>query len=321
MTFWNPWFLRAKLRTRHLMLLSAISERGNICSAAEMLSMSQPAASRLLREIEEIIGTDLFERQARGVKPNWYGEALIRHSRNALSSLTEAAAEIDALKSGRTGHVTVGSIAGPAAGLVPRAIIRVARDYPLVRVQVIVDTSDRLVELLSAGRIDIMVGRLPPGRDSSRWSFERLAEESVCAVARKGHPLLGGPNLELAQLVDAPWIVPPLGTALRHHFELMFRASGLKCPTRLIEADSSMVTARLLAESEFIAAMPRDVAEHYVASGPICELPIRLSCNLDTYGVITRKGWLLSAAASLICEALEDEAVPARCTRPVANLN
>jgi len=70
MTFWNPWFLRARLRTRHLLLLSAIGEEGNICRAAEMLSMSQPAASRLLRELEEIIGADLFERQARGVKAN-----------------------------------------------------------------------------------------------------------------------------------------------------------------------------------------------------------------------------------------------------------
>ena len=138
MTFWNPWFLRARLRTRHLLLLSAIGEERNICRAAEMLSMSQPAASRLLRELEDIIGADLFERQARGVKANWYGEALIRHSRNALSSLGEAAAEIEALKSGRTGRVNVGSIAGPAAGLIPRAVARMSRDYPLVRVQLAV---------------------------------------------------------------------------------------------------------------------------------------------------------------------------------------
>src|SRR5437868_5707686 len=182
MTHWNPWFLRARLRTRHLLLLSAIGEEGNICRAAAMLNMSQPAASRLLRELEDIIGADLFERQARGVKANWYGEALIRHARNALSSLTEAAAEIDALKAGRTGQVNVGSIPGPAAGLVPRAVVRVARDYPLVRVHVAVDTSDRLVQLLGEGRIDIMVGRLPPQQDNARFAFDRLGDEPTCAV-------------------------------------------------------------------------------------------------------------------------------------------
>lgn len=309
MTHWNPWFLRARLRTRHLLLLSAIGEEGNICRAAEMLSMSQPAASRLLRELEQIIGANLFERQARGVKANWYGEALIRHARNALSSLTEAAAEIDALKAGRTGQVNVGSISGPAAGLVPRAVIRVANGYPLVRVRISVDTSDNLVNLLGDGRIDIMVGRLPSQQDGSRFSFERLGSEAVCAVARNGHPLLLKQGLDLAQLAGAAWIVPPAGNALRREFELMFRQAGLECPGRLIETASPMVVTKLLDETDLIAVLPRDVAAHYTACGLVAEMPIDLDCNMEPYGVITRKGWLLSPAAQLICDTLEDEAV------------
>lgn len=315
---WNSWFLRARLKTRHLLLLSAIGEEGNICRAAEMLSMSQPAASRLLRELEEIIGTELFERQARGVKANWYGEALIRHSRNALSSLTEAAAEIDALKSGRTGQVNVGSIAGPAGGLVPRAVMRVALAFPLVRVQVIVDTSDRLIQSLGEGRIDIMVGRLPRQHDSSRFTFDRLGEERICAVARPGHPLLGSQKLELPQLADLAWIVPPVGTALRHRFELMFREAGLDCPNRLVETASPMVVTKSLEESDFVAVLPCDVAEYYAGCGLIRELPIELPCNMDPFGVITRHGWLLSPAAQLMRETLEDAAVRGRRIKQTA---
>jgi DNA-binding transcriptional LysR family regulator len=319
MTFWNPWFLRARLRTRHLMLLSAIGEEGNICRAAELLSMSQPAASRLLRDLEDIIGTDLFERHARGVRPNWYGEALIRHARNALSSLAEAAAEIEALKAGRTGQVNVGSIGGPAVGLVPRAVARVARDYPRVRVRVIVDTSDRLVEFIDDGRIDLMVGRLLPQQDNSRFTFDRLADESVCAVARKDHPLCIEKRVGLSTLGTSAWIVPPAGTILRHRFELMFREAGLDCPNRLIEADSPMVVTRLLEETDFIAVLPRDVARYYVDWGLVGELPIELPCTLDPFGVIMRKGWLLSPAALLIHEALEDEAQRASRTLPATD--
>jgi DNA-binding transcriptional LysR family regulator len=319
MTFWNPWFLRARLRTRHLLLLSAIGEEGNICRAAEMLSMSQPAASRLLRELEQIIGADLFERQARGVKANWYGEALIRHSRNALSSLNEAAAEIEALKAGRTGQVNVGTIGGPAVGLVPRAVARVARDYPLVRVQVIVDTSDRLAQLLCDGRLDIMVGRLLAQQDHSQLSFDRLDVESVCAVARRDHPLRSAPNAGLRELVSAVWIVPPAGTILRDRFELMFREAGLECPARLIETDAPMVITRLLEETDFVAVLSRDVADYYASCGLIAELPIGLPCTMDPFGVITRKGWLLSPAALLMREALEDEAMRASRVREVAD--
>jgi DNA-binding transcriptional LysR family regulator len=310
MTLWKPWFLRARLRTRHLMLLSAIGEEGNICRAAELLSMSQPAASRLLRDLEEIIGANLFERQARGVKANWYGEALIRHSRNALSSLTEAATEIDALKAGRTGQVNIGSIPGPAVSLVPRALVRVARDYPLVRVQLIVDSSDQLVHLLNDGQIDIMVGRLLAQQENTRFSFDRLAEEPVCAVVRKGHPLLGTP-LALSDVVDASWIVPPGRTILRQRFELMFREAGLACPGRMLETTSPMVVTKMLGDTDFVAVLPRDVADYYLRCGLVAELSLGLPCRMDPFGVITRKGWLLSPAAHLIHEALEDAAVQA----------
>lgn len=308
MTLWNPWFLRARLRTRHLLLLSAIGEEGNICRAAELLSMSQPAASRLLRELEEIIGADLFERRARGVKANWYGEALIRHARNALSSLSEAAAEIDALKSGRTGQVNVGSISGPAAGLLPRAIKRVARDYPLVRVHLVVDTGDRLTRALDEGAIDILVAGLIPGCDGSRFSFDRLGEEHFCAVTRTGHALLGKHDLGLADLVDATWIVPSAGAGPRHRFEVMFRQAGLECPGRLIETDSTLVTTRLLEDTDFVALVSRDVGEYYARCGSFEELPLALSCGADPFGVVTRRGWLLSPAALLVREAIEDAA-------------
>lgn len=309
---WNPWFLRTRLKTRHLMLLSVIGEEGNICHAAEMLSMSQPAASRLLRELEQIIGTELFERQARGVKANRYGEALIRQARNALSSLSEAAVEIESLRSGRTGQVRVGCIGAPAVAILPPAVARVARDYPLVRVQVIVDTNDRLAALLGDGRIDLMVGRLPPDRET-HFSFEPLAEEPVCVVARKDHPLRGAIS-GLADVVDASWVVPPAGTLMRQQFVLMFGEKGLSSPSRLVETDSPMIVTRLLQESDFLAILSRDVAEYYIDCGLIGEVPLELPCSLSPFGVITRKGWLMSPAALLMHEALEDEA--GRCSRP-----
>src|SRR5688572_25638486 len=148
----TPWFIRARLRTRHLRLLTAIGEEGNIHKAAELMNMSQSAASRLLGDLEEIIGSQLFDRLPRGVRANWYGLTMIRHARMALASLGEAVNEIDLLKSGRTGQVNMGTISGPAVSFVPRAIARVAREHPLVRIQLRVESSDRLVEELQDGR-------------------------------------------------------------------------------------------------------------------------------------------------------------------------
>src|SRR5262245_37891697 len=169
MTAGTPWFIRARLRTRHLQLLTAIGEEGNIHRAAEIMNMSQPAASRLLRDVEEIIGAELFDRLPRGVRANWYGETMIRHARIALASLNEASKDIDLLKSGLTGQVNVGAISGPAIGFVPRAVARVAREHPMIRVRLQVDSSDRLLEALQDGTIDVMVGRLLDGHDHSNY--------------------------------------------------------------------------------------------------------------------------------------------------------
>lgn len=312
----KAWFIRAGLRTRHLLLLTSIGEEGNIHRAAEMLNMSQPAASRLLRDLEEIIGAKLFERLPRGVRANLYGETVIRHARIALASLSEAADEIELLQEGQTGQINVGAIAGPAIGLVPRAVSRVARENPLVRIKLEVDSSDRLLEALQDGKIDIMVGRLLERHDKTNYTYDRLADEPVCAVVRNEHPLLSRTDLGLPDMANMPWIVPPAGSILRHRFDIMFREAGFDAPKQIIETVSPMLVTRLLEETDFLAVVSMDVARYYVSCGLISSLAVTLSCNMDSYGVITRKAWLLSPAAKLMYEALLDVA-PRR--KPISN--
>jgi DNA-binding transcriptional LysR family regulator len=311
----TPWFIRARLRTRHLLLLSAVGEEGNICRAAELLNMSQSAASRLLTDLEEIIGSPLFDRLPRGVRANWYGQTMIRHARIALASLSEAANEIDLLKSGRTGQVNVGTIPGPAISFVPRAIARVAEEYPLVKVRIQVESSDHLFDAMQAGRIEVMVGRLLERHEKSNFNYQRLADEPVCAVVRTGHPLLERSDIRIQDLASEPWIVPQVGSVLRHRFDLMFCEASCPPPTQVIEAVSPMVVTRLLEETNYLAVLAKDVAEYYAAFGIVSIVDVPLCCNMDSFGIITRKDWLLSPAACTICEALEEAAATARSVR------
>jgi DNA-binding transcriptional LysR family regulator len=277
--------------------------------------MSQSAASRLLSDLEEIIGCQLFDRLPRGVRANWYGQTMIRHARIALASLGEAASEIELLKQGRTGQVNVGAISGPAISFVPRAIARVAREHPLIRIQLQVESSDQLLEELQAGKIEVMVGRLLDRHDKSNYSYQRLADEPVCAVARKGHAVLERGDIQIQELAAAPWIVPQVGSILRHRFDLMFREAGYASPKQVIEATSPMVVTRLLEETNYLAVLAKDVAEYYAAFGLISILPVPLSCNMDSFGIITRKDWLLSPAACVMCEALETAMLDSNKTR------
>jgi DNA-binding transcriptional LysR family regulator len=310
----TPWFIRARLRTRHLQLLTAIGEEGNIQRAAELLNMSQSAASRLLSDVEEIIGTPLFDRLARGVRANWYGQSMVRHARIALASLSEAAREIELLKSGRAGQVTIGAISGPAISFVPRAVASMARDYPLVRLQMQVESNDRLLDELQQGTIDVMVGRLPERHDTSNYHYQRLADEPLCVAVRKGHPLERS-SPQTPDLAAASWIVPRVGSVLRHRFDLMFRDAGLAAPTQIIEADSPMVVTRLLEETDCLALVSREVADYYAAYGLVSVLPVTLPCHVESFGLVTRKDVPMAPAACLVCEALEEAAQ--NSTRPI----
>ncbi|AKK66996.1 LysR family transcriptional regulator [Xanthomonas translucens pv. undulosa] len=306
----TPWFVRARLKTRQLMLLLAIEEEGNIHRAAETLNMSQPAASKLLKDLEDMMEVPLFERLPRGMRPTWYGEAMIRHARIALSSLGEAGAEIEALKAGYFGSVSVGAIAGPAMTLLPAALARVTEQHPLLRVTLRVDGSDVLLEQLAQNKLDIVVARLFARHDKRNLHYQALAEEEVCAIARPGHPLLAMPRPALRELAAAGWIVPPDGSVLRHRFELMFQNAGLEPPKRVVETSALVVLPQLLRHGDYLAVVPVDVARHFADHGSVAIVPVELSCRMDAFGIVTRTDWLLSPGARIMLQALQAAAGP-----------
>lgn len=299
------WFIRARLKTRQLLLLVAMEEEGNIHGAAQVLNMTQPAASKLLKDLEDMLEVKLFDRLPRGVRPTWYGETMIRHARMALASLSQAHEEIDALKAGRFGQVGVGAITAPAITLMPDAITHVKASHPSLRVQLQVETSDVLVDRLAQGKLDMVVGRLFARHDKTDLRYEALVEEPIAAVVRTGHPLMEQASLALKDLSRHGWIVPPTGSVLRHRFELMFREEGLDAPVDMIETTALLFMTKMLEQSDLIGVVAADVALYYQEHGLIAILPVELPCKMDAFGLITRTDRLLAPAAKVMLQALK----------------
>lgn len=304
-TNYTHWFIRARLKTRQLLLLMALEEEGNIHRAAQVLNMTQPAASKLLKELEDMLGVPLFDRLPRGMRATWYGETMIRHARMALASLSQAHDEIEALKSGRFGQVSIGSITAPGLNLMPTAVAQVKQQHPSLRVQLAIETSDVLMERLAQGKLDMVVGRLFERHDKSALRYEAIVEEPVSAVVRPGHALLANTRLTLRDVVGSGWIVPPPGSVLRHRFELMFQEEGLESPTNLIETTALLFVTKMLQGSDLLAVIATDVARYYAHHGMVAILPIALPCKMDAFGLITRTDRLLSPAAKVMLRALK----------------
>ncbi|MET0542934.1 MAG: LysR substrate-binding domain-containing protein [Variovorax sp.] len=305
MTNDSHWFIRARLKTRQLLLLVALAEEGNIHRAAQVLNMTQPAASKLLKDLEDVLEVSLFERLPRGMRPTWYGEALIRHARTALASLNEAHEELTALKAGRFGHVSIGAITAPGLTLLPPAVATVKREQPNLTVSLEIETSPVLIERMAQGKLDILVARLFAEHDKSRLRYEPLVEEPVTALVRPGNPLISAAGLHLRDVVAAGWIVPPAGSVLRHRFELMFQEAGLAPPINVIETSALLFITRMLQQSDMIAVLATDVARYYASHGIGSLLPMELNCHMDAFGIITRTDRLPSPAAKVMMKALK----------------
>jgi DNA-binding transcriptional LysR family regulator len=304
----RPWYVRTRLKTRQLLLLVALGEEANIHRAADALSMSQPAASKLLRELEEMLDAPLFERLPRGMRPTLYGDVMIRHARAVLGSLDQAREEVLALKTGQLGRVAIGTITSPAVNLLPAAIARIKREFPGVSVSVHIDSSNALLENLAQDKLDLVIGRLSVEHDTLDLRYEPLAEEQAVAVARAGHPLLASGNLTLETLRDAAWIVPPAESVLRHRFELMYQRASLAPPSNVVESADLLFITSLLAQSDMVAVLAAEVAHYYAQHGVVSILPFDMPLRMDDFGLITRTERLLSSACVQVVNALKEAA-------------
>ncbi|WP_018152777.1 LysR family transcriptional regulator [Leeia oryzae] len=305
---YSNWFIRARLKTRQLLLLVALDEERNIHRTAEALLMTQPAASKLLKELEDMLEVPLFERLPRGMKPTWYGEIMIRHARMVLSSLSQAHEEINALKAGMVGQVRIGAITDPATQLVPLAIARIKQQYPLLDIHVTVDTSDMLQPKLMSGKLDIVIGRIFQQHDKTNLIYESIAEEPISIVCRPGHPLLNIQGLGLRDVMSAAWVLTPSGSVLRHRVDMAFRQQNLDPPMNVVETVSQLMITTLLESTDMLAAIATKVAEHYARYGMIRILPVDFPCKMDEFGFITRRDQQLSPGASIMMHALQEVA-------------
>ena len=297
----NPnWFLKARLKTRQLLLLIALDDYRNIHRAAEELHMTQPAASKQIKDLEEMLDVRLFERLPRGMEPTIYGETMIRHARMALTSLALAHDDLVALRSGLSGQVEVGVIMSPAMALLPRAIARIKEQAPLLRIGVHLEPSNVLLDRLQRGTLDFMIGRILEKEDSSGLVYEELTEEPACAVVRPGHALLDAKELRLEDIADRPWILPPPGGILRHRFDMMFRRAGLQPPVNVVDTTALLLITTLLQQTDSLHVMPLEVAQYYASLNVMRILPIELPCKMDAFGIIRQQDHLLSPGADLL---------------------
>jgi DNA-binding transcriptional LysR family regulator len=299
-------FVRSHLKMRHLILLVELGRHSSIVSAAKAARLTQPAASRLISDLEEVLGVQLFERQSRGVQPTWSGKLLIRRAGLALAEMNSAHQEIEQLLSGVGGKVTIGSVLTPAAGILSRAMKLFKSRFVRTNVVVDLNTSKDMVERLLDGQLDIVLGRILDTAHVPLLNFEPICDEVHRLIVRPGHPLCARSDLTLADLVEQSWIVPPSGSILRDRLTALFLSEGLNPPAETVETLAIPLVVSLIADTDMVVALPEALVQAYLDAGQLVVLPFDLGLRMDAYGIITRKGHVLSPSAQEMLEALRE---------------
>jgi DNA-binding transcriptional LysR family regulator len=301
-------FVRSHLKTRHLVLLVELGRHGSIMHAAQAANLTQPAASKLLGELEHALGVALFERLPRGVAPTFYGKVLIRRAGAALAEMDAAHQEVMELLSGLRGRVDIGTVLTPSTSMVPDAVNLLKARHARVHVSITVDTSKLLVERLRAGELDLVIGRILDTSAAAELHFEPVTDEPHRLIVRAGHPLAGRSDLRLDELAQRGWILPPSGSILRDRLTALFLSQGLEPPAETVETTALPVIAKLLTGSDMIVALPEELVGPYVDTGLLAVLPFELGLRMDLYGIITRKHHQLSPGAEAMLATLRETA-------------
>jgi DNA-binding transcriptional LysR family regulator len=306
----------ARLKTRQLLLLVHLDDHRCVLRAAESAGMTQPAASKLLREIEIAMDARLFERHARGIVPTAYGEICVRHARLALLEMNQAQDEVVALKAGQTGKVTVGTVLSPGTSLVPITVARLKQQYPSMIISIELDSSKPLVDKLLQGQLDILIARVLDWHNMDELSFEPLADERHAVIAGRGHPLSGKRNLRLEDLVDQAWVLPPPGSLVRDRLVSVFTDRGLKLPQNLVQTNSHPVITSLLRMSNMIAPLSREAVQPECDRGDLTVLMEDIGLMIGNFGIVTRGRHRLSPGARIMVDALRETAGRFYCAEP-----
>lgn len=296
--------LRSNIKLRHLQLVVALDEFRHLGRTAEFLSVSQPAVSRMLGEVEAMLALTLFERSTRGTKPTASGEAIVRFARSVLAEYGRTRDEISAVESGAAGSTRVGSMVVALPTLLARGVELLKERSAQATVLVEEGDLTRLLPKLRLGELDLFVGRLEPGYASPDLETEALFNEPMVPVAAFGHSLADRARVTWHDLVGMPCVLPPPWASLRVKLEQQFHRHGLQPPTDVLETASFLALLTFLTRRGAVGFLARSVAQHFEAQGTLQILRLAVPVELPPIGWITARGRRLTATTLQLMDCL-----------------
>jgi DNA-binding transcriptional LysR family regulator len=293
-----------RLKLRDLHVLFAVVQWGSMAKAATHLAMSQPAVSKVIADLEDVVRVRLLDRSSRGIEPTLYAHALLKRGHVAFDELRQGIRDIEFMADPTAGEVRITSPELLAAGFLPAVIDKLSRRYPKIVVNVHAGVRTLEFRNLRDRKVDLVLARMPGTFTEEDLDIEILfndPKEVVVVGARSRW--VRQRKVSLAELADEPWVLPPnpvVGALIAD----AFKAHGLEVPQKRVTASSLLLRNQLLATGRFLSVLPDFVLRHNAKQWSLKALPINLGVKPRSIAMITLKNRTLSPLVQVFVEHL-----------------
>jgi len=297
---------RIKLQDLHILM--TVVQAGSMGKAAERLNSTQPAISRSILGLEQVLGVRLLERHRQGVAPTEYGRALLDGGEAAFDELQKAVKNIEFLADPTAGEVRIGSTAFLAASFVPVVIDRLSRQFPRIVFRIVTEPTETLHRELRERKVDLLIVRRFGPIADKQLNFESLFQDTFVVAAGARSQWARRRKLQLVDLVREPWVLPPPESSMGAVAMEVFRSSGLDFPRAVVIAGPPPIRLSLLQTGRFLTIFPTFVLKFPARRPEIKVLPVQLPIDSAPNGIVTLKNRTLSPVAKLFVRTAREVA-------------
>ncbi len=292
-----------RIKFRHIQCFVEIVRQRSMKNAAERLFLTQPAISKTLKELEEIIGCDLLVRNRGGISLTRQGEIFLHFAEMSLAALQQGLDGVEQIGLGGKVTLAVGALPSVAARLMPEVAQEFSELAPEVTLRITDGPHGYLIDLLRHGQLDLVIGRLGQPETMKGITFTQLYNEYVEFVVRAGHPLLDDPDMH--RIGEWTVIFPPEGSAIRPLVERVLIAHGIGEIPHKIESVSGAFGRNFVRMTDAIWIISSGVAAKEIADGTLIRLPFDNAITSGPVGLMTRPDSQPSPAGEIFRMAVD----------------
>jgi len=282
---------------RKLNLVLEVAEQGSISRAAVSLRIAQPSLSRAIKEFEAALGVQIFKREPRGVTVTADGDRLVRHARNIRRELQRAEMELAAAHPPHRKEIAIGIVPVHPIDPLVQSLLSLVEANPDIRARFVTGTREQLLEPLSRGDIDLILGPLTPALRLGGILETVIYFEDLAIYCGPANPLFGREDVPIENLAGMKWILGPAGSPSRQRVDAFFKAQGIAPPRVDIEFEEVPARRATVLHSDYLSVFQRQHVLNEIRERQIYPLPVPWQQEERPIGITQLAAAPLSQAA------------------------